>query len=74
MDSYRFAPRPVLDLIENDTRACQWCEFFEATEDDEEGGFCHRYAPIPSVAGVTPHAQWPYTLHSDWCGDFQRIP
>lgn len=65
---------------------CSDCRFWSRS-DPETGseGLCRRYAPKPWAVGLReplgslsplepgqhPFADWPATLPTDWCGEYQ---
>ena len=51
--------------------SCDECKFWVATRMPRQGA-CHRYAPQATGRdeGLLVPGQWPLTMESDWCGDF----
>jgi len=51
---------------------CRTCKFWEAAEDNEPLGKCHRYPPTPVILEpCNEHYLWPTTKESDFCGDWE---
>jgi hypothetical protein len=55
---------------------CQSCMFWETHKDEDNFGYCKRYAPGPTVLaridGMNFQIIWPSTGKDDWCGEHSK--
>lgn len=50
---------------------CPTCRFWTGDREHAlHGGECKRHAP---TRGITGTPAWPWTYHTDWCGDHEPI-
>ena len=51
--------------------SCIGCAAWDQLSDDDDRGYCRRFAPTNRRLTVDHIVDWPITLISDWC--FDRI-
>jgi len=61
---------PVVDEVSQTCESCQWWKLEQAYINNNNRGFCHRYAPRP--CDKYKEVYWPQTNHNDFCGEWQK--
>ena len=51
---------------------CRSCAFWESDQ-EIDGGFCHRRPPAVFMIDGEPASMFPVTNDRDWCGEFARM-
>lgn len=58
--------------VEDVSRACDTCAWWNEFDGYRGHGKCHRYPPVVFWKGEYREEYWPSTKGFDWCGEHRR--
>ncbi len=69
--------KPEIPLENTKGDDCSVCRFFFPDLNEQDFGYCHRYAPRAALSGLiidedVGGIDWPGVSTTDWCGEGER--